>query len=74
MKKFNRRIHKTMGSLPPQLFKYIDMADIKNATDEFNNFMTNVANEFHSKLENFSYQNEIKLSAPDLFNQPVKLQ
>ena len=74
MKKFNRRIHKTMGSLPPQLFKYIDMADIKNATDEFNNFMTSVANEFHSKLENFSYQNEIKLSAPDLFGQPVKLQ
>lgn len=73
MKKFNRHIHKTMGSLPPQLFKYIDMADIKNATDEFNNFMTNVANEFHSKLENFSYQNEIKLSAPNLFGQPVKL-
>jgi hypothetical protein len=73
MKKFNRRIHKTMGSLPPQLFKYFDMADIKAATDEFNAFITSIANEFHSKLENFSCQNDIKLSAPNLFDQPVKL-
>lgn len=74
MKKFNRRIHKTMGSIPPQLFKYIDMADIKNATEEFNDFITSVANEFHSKLEHFSYDSHIKLSAPNLFGQPVKLQ
>ena len=63
MKKFNRRIHKTMGSLPPQLFKYFDMADIKAATDEFNVCITSIANEFHSKLEYFSYDSNIKLSA-----------
>ena len=56
MKKFNRRIHKTMGSLPPQLFKYFDMADIKSATDEFNACITSIANEFHSKLEYFFCQ------------------
>ena len=74
MKKFNRRIHKTMGSLPPQLFKNFDMADIKAATDEFNAFITSIANEFHSKLEYFSYDSNIKLSASKLFGQPVKLQ
>lgn len=74
MKKFNRRIHKTMGSLPPQLFKYFDMADIKAATDEFNACITSIANEFHSKLEYFSYDSNIKLSASKLFGQPVKLQ
>lgn len=73
MKKFNRRIHKTMGSLPPQLFKYFDMADIKAATIQFNEFINQIATDFHAQLEHRSYRDNIKLSAPNLFGQPVKL-
>jgi hypothetical protein len=74
MKTFNRKIHKFIGSLPPQLFKFIDMADIRNATKEFNEFVNKIAIDFHSKLENWTYSKEIKLSAPNLFGQPVQLQ
>lgn len=73
MKKFNRRIHKTMGSLPPQLFKYIDVADIKSATIQFNEYINQIATDFHAQLEHWSYRDNIKLSAPNLFGQPVKL-
>ncbi|MBP3545349.1 MAG: hypothetical protein J6J82_03515 [Alphaproteobacteria bacterium] len=73
MKKFNRKIHKTMGSLPPQLFKYIDGADIKSATIQFNEFINRIATDFHAQLEHWSYRDNIKLSAPNLFGQPVKL-
>lgn len=73
MKKFNRQIHKTMGSLPPQLFKYIDVADIKSATIQFNEFINQIATDFHAQLEHWSYRDNIKLSAPNLFGQPVKL-
>ena len=73
MKKFNRQIHKTMGSLPPQLFKYIDVADIKSATMKFNEFINQIATDFHAQLELWSYRDNIKLSAPNLFGQPVKL-
>ncbi len=63
-----------MGSLPPQLFKYVDLKHIDTVTREFNEFMTQIAREFHSGLAADLTPEQIKLTAPSaLFGQPVTL-
>lgn len=71
MKQFNQFVHKTMGSLPPVLFQYIDKKNIKTATSEFVTFFDGVANDFHAQLANKKWE-EIKLSNKLLFGQNVK--
>ena len=72
MKKFNRTVHKSMGSLPPQLFKYVDMSDIGAATAEFNDFITKIAHDFHSQLDGTDVDSK-ELKASNLFGQPVSI-
>lgn len=73
MKKFNRKVHQTMGSLPPQLFKYVGDKSIGAATHEFNAFMTRIAGDFHAGLAADLAPEQIKLMASPLFGQPVTL-
>ena len=42
MKAFNIYNQEPTGSLPPQLFKYIDIKNIRAATDQFINFMNDI--------------------------------
>lgn len=69
------------GSLPPQLFKYIDMNQIVARTREFTDYMNNLAIEFHRRLaasghaDELYLQNSIQMDAPDkLFGQPVRME
>lgn len=50
MKKFNRAVHKSMGQLPPALRQLIGDSDVATATAEFNEYMTALATDFHSRL------------------------
>lgn len=72
MKKFNRRIHRSMGALPPQLLKYADNGDIKSATAQFNEYITARAREFHDQLTDDIAVANIELNTPNLFGMPVK--
>ena len=74
MKKFNRRVHRFMGEMPPQLRKYIKPEDVRNATREFNDFITTIARNFHDALAADTPKENISLKAPSLFGLPVKLE
>ena len=63
MKKFNRRVHRFMGEMPPQLRKYIKPADVRNATREFNDFITTIARDFHDALAADTPKENISLNA-----------
>ncbi len=77
MKAFNVYSPEPTGSLPPQLFKYIDTKNIRSATDRFINFINDIATQLHTKLANTqqtkSDLKSIKLTAPKLFGQDVEL-
>lgn len=76
MKKYTYNDKYTRGSLPQRLFKYIDMDNIRDATVQFSEFITNIAKQFHSKLNVFgeySILESIELNAPYLFGQPVDI-
>ncbi|MBO5662478.1 MAG: hypothetical protein J6S12_01285 [Alphaproteobacteria bacterium] len=78
MKAFNIYNQEPTGSLPPQLFKYIDIKNIRAATDQFINFMNDISLQLHTKLSNVQQTKgnlkNIKLTAPKLFGQDVKLE
>jgi hypothetical protein len=77
MKKYTRKDFSPRGSLPPQLFKYIDMSHISDATAQFSEYVTKLAQQFHSRINvwgGYSDLELIELDTPDLFGQPVKLE
>ena len=74
MKKFNRRVHRFMGELPPQLRKYIKHENVRDATREFNDLITMIAHDFHEALAADTPKENISLNAPSLFGMPVKLE
>lgn len=39
-----------MGSIPQQLFKYIDGKNMRDATDEFIGFINNISLQLHTRL------------------------
>lgn len=63
-----------MGSLPPQLLKYVDGADIKNVTGQFNDAITQIAQDFHAQLATGVRPDKIILVAPRIFGLDVKLE
>ena len=74
MKKFNRAVHKSMGQLPPILRQLIGDADIAIATAEFNEYMTVLAKDFHSRLATDIAPADIELKpSKKLFGQTVSL-
>lgn len=74
MKKFDRNVRRAMGSLPSQLLKYVDAGDIKNATAQFNNIMTQIARDFHAQLADGVRPDKIVLTAPRIFGHDVNLE
>ena len=62
MKKFNRLKHKTMGALPDELRQYIGNTDVSVATAEFNQYMTELATNFHRQLAEDIDKKDIKLT------------
>ncbi len=63
-----------MGSLPPQLLKYVDVADIKNATAQFNNAITQIAKDFHAQLAAGIRPDKIIPVAPRILGMDVKME
>jgi len=74
MKKFDRHVRRAMGALPPQLLKYVDAGDIKNATAQFNDAMTQIAQDFHAQLAAGIRPDKIIPTAPRIFGMDVKLE
>lgn len=62
MKKFNRSKHKTMGTMPDELRKLVGTNDMSVATDEFNQYMTALAIDFHRQLADGVDKKDIKLA------------
>lgn len=76
MKKIDGNFRGARGSLPPQLFKYIDMSRISQTTTKFVEYMNKLADTFHQNVNHddaFASIRNTKLNAPDLFGQCVKL-
>ncbi len=63
-----------MGSLPPQLFKYVDDGNIKGATAQFYDAMTQIARDFHTQLAAGTSPDKIILTAPRIFGMNTKLE
>ena len=78
MKAFNFYNQEPSGSLPPQLFKYIDIKNIRAATDLFIKFMNDISLQLHTKLSDVQQTKDnlrnIKLTAPKIFSQDVELE
>lgn len=81
MKKADNNFTGCRGSLPPQLFKYIDMNQIAVRTREFTDYMNNLAIEFHKRLVATGHAGElflldsVQIDTPrKLFGQPVRLE
>jgi len=81
MKKADNNFTGRRGSLPPQLFKYINMNQIVDRTREFTDYMNNLAIEFHRRLiasghaDELYLQKSIKMDTPDkLFGEPVRME
>jgi hypothetical protein len=73
MKKFNRLKHKTMGAMPDELRKIAGL-DAATATEVFNQYITDLATDFHAQLANGTDKSEIKLTPKSkLFGMDVKL-
>ena len=73
MKKFNRLKHKTMGAMPDELRKIAGL-DAATATEVFNQYITDLATDFHTQLANGTDKSEIKLTPKcKLFGMDVKL-
>lgn len=62
-----------MGSLPPQLFKYIDTENIKAASQNFIAQITKVALDFHDQLAAGVPKDKIVMKVPHLFGMDIKL-
>ena len=73
MKKFDKKSPRQMGSLPPQLFRYVGNMDIGTATAQFNECITRLADEFMTKFDAGIPKDKIELTASEIFGQPVKL-
>lgn len=74
MKRFERYVDTTKGSLPPQIRALVAGRDIAAATNEFNAYMTALATDFHRQLADGADKNDIVLTAPGkLFGHDVKL-
>lgn len=73
MKKFDHKIHKTMGSIPPALMPHIGDMDAAAATTEFNNAITEIARDFHTALAADKRPEDIKLTSREIFGMPVTL-
>lgn len=77
MKKYTNQSTGPRGSLPPQLFKYIDMSGISQATAQFVDYMNRLGQTFHINVDHNSPISTVKckeLSGDNLFGQPVTLQ
>ena len=77
MKSYTNKKSSACGSLPPKLFQYIDMSHISDLTAQFLDYITDIAKQFHSKINLYGTYTEIaniKLTAPDIFGQKVKLE
>lgn len=77
MKKYTSASHGLRGSLPPQLFKYVDSNDIGAATRKFTDFITDIAHQFHMQLPHdmsFNVLSSIKLDSPKIFGQDTSLE
>lgn len=61
------------GSLPPQLFKYIDMDQIASRTQEFTDYMTDLAVRFHQRLVDTGHAHDVYLKDPIQIDAPNKL-
>jgi len=73
MKKADDNFIGRRGSLPPQLFKYIDMNQIVVRTQEFTDYMNNLAVEFHKRLIASGRANELYLQDSIQIDTPTKL-
>lgn len=77
MKAFDAFNPEPVGSIPPQLFKYIDGENIRGATDEFIHFINDIALQLHTRLSGVEDTKKnvasVKLDAPKLFGQDVTL-
>lgn len=76
MKRYTNQSTGPRGSLPPQLFKYIDMSKISQATAQFVEYMNKLADAFHQNVNHddaFASIKNKRLNAPNLFGQRVKL-
>lgn len=76
MKRYTNQSTGPRGSLPPQLFKYIDMSKISQATAQFVEYMNKLADAFHQNVNHddaFASIKNKRLTAPNLFGQRVKL-
>lgn len=74
MKKFDSKIHKTMGSLPPALMQHVSGMDISNATVIFNDAITEIARDFHAQLAAGTAIADIKPRTAEIFGMPVQMQ
>lgn len=74
MKKFDRSIHQTMGSLPPVLMQRIDGMDMAAATAVFKNAISDIAVDFHNQLAAGAELKDIKLHAGEIFGMPVQME
>lgn len=77
MKKYTRKDFSPRGNLPPQLFKYIDMNNISDATAQFSEYMTHLAKQFHSQVNLFGLRSDfanLELDTPNLFGQTVSME
>lgn len=73
MKKFDRNIHNTMGSLPPALVRHVGHANVEEQTAAFNDAITKIAQDFEAQLADGMSPGEIKLHSPEIFGRPVTL-
>ncbi|MBD5400525.1 hypothetical protein HDR61_02130 [bacterium] len=73
MKKFDRKVHKTMGSIPPALMPRIADMDAATATTVFNDAITKIARDFHAALVADKRPEDIKLMSAEIFGMPVTL-
>ncbi len=62
-----------MGSMPPQLLEYINGADISGATKQFNDAITQIAQDFIEDFTNGAAPADIKLNSPEILGLPVRL-
>ncbi len=81
MKKADNNFTGRRGSLPPQLFRYIDMNQIAERTQEFTDYMNGLAIGFHNRLvalghvEGLYLQDSIQIDTQKkLFGQHVHLE
>ena len=81
MKQIDYNFRGTRGSIPPQLFKYIDMSDMAGETKKFTDYINAIAYDFILKEQALHPDGkltdaikDITLNAPKLFGHDVTLE